>query len=147
MVQVLTRGSIVYEFRDEIDSKIKEKLKNRRTVWRKLSEAVWVDKIMFVVLYRWRVKPEFETQFVESWSEITAHLRSTYDSLGSRLHRGNDGLFYAYAQWKSADDRKYAFANAIELEAGELMKDAIAESLEPIVLENLADFLVLPEKS
>ena len=101
---------------------------------------------MFIVLYRWRIKPEKEAQFIKSWSEITDYFLKNWDSLGSRLHRGNDGLFYAYAQWKSADAREYAFANAIKLAAGELMKDAIDESLEPIMLENLSDFLVHPEK-
>ena len=104
------------------------------------------EEIMFIVLYRWRIKPEKETQFIKAWAEVTDYFRQNWDSLGSRLHRGNDGLFYGYAQWKSASDRENAFANAIKLEASELMKDAIAESFEPIILEKLADFLVLPEK-
>ena len=26
---------------------------------------------MFIVLYRWRIKPDLEAQFIEAWSEIT----------------------------------------------------------------------------
>ena len=103
---------------------------------------------MFVVLYRWRVKPEFETQFVESWSEITAHLRSTYDSLGSRLHRGGDGFWYGYAQWKSVEQRGRAFASESEVisEASRKMREAIAESFPETILDVISDYLVLPEK-
>ena len=101
---------------------------------------------MFIVLYRWRIQPQKEAQFIKAWSEVTDYFLQNWDSRGSRLHRGNDGLFYAYAQWKSAADRDNAFANAIELEASKLMKDAIDESFAPIMLENLSDFLVLPEK-
>jgi len=53
----------------------------------------------FVVLYRWRLHRGREQAFVEAWSEVTRHLRETGGALGSRLHRGNDGLWYSYAQW------------------------------------------------
>lgn len=102
---------------------------------------------MFIVLYRWRIKPEKERQFIESWSEVTAYFRENWDSLGSRLHRGNDGLFYAYAQWKSEEDREKAFENAAPLEAGKSMNDAIEERFEPIILERLSDYLVFSEHS
>lgn len=100
---------------------------------------------MFIVLYRWRIKPEKEAQFIKSWSEVTDYFRENFDSLGSRLHRGNDGLFYAYAQWKSAEDREYAFENAAELEGSAKMSEAIEERLDPIILEKLSDYLVLPD--
>ena len=101
---------------------------------------------MFIVLYRWRIKLEKEKQFIEGWSEVTDYFRKNWDSLGSRLHRGNDGIFYAYAQWKSEADREKAFENAVELEGSEKMKEAVEERLEPIILEKLSDFLILPEK-
>lgn len=100
---------------------------------------------MFIVLYRWRIKPEKEVQFIESWSEITAYYRENFDSLGSRLHRGNDRIFYAYAQWKSEEDREKAFENAPKFEAGGKMREAIEERLEPIILETLSDYLIFSE--
>jgi hypothetical protein len=99
---------------------------------------------MFIVLYRWRIKPDKESQFIAAWSEITAFYRENLDSLGSRLHRGSDGLFYAYAQWKAEEDRENAFENAPELEAGKKMRDAIEERFPEIRLEMLSDFLILP---
>ena len=101
---------------------------------------------MFIVLYRWRIKPEKEEQFIEGWSEVTDYFRENWDSLGSRLHRGNDGLFYAYAQWKSSTDRENAFENAIELAGSAKMSEAIEERFEPIILENLSDYLVFPNQ-
>jgi hypothetical protein len=100
---------------------------------------------MFILLYRWRIKPEKESQFIEAWSEITAYYRENFDSLGSRLHRGNDGLFYAYAQWKTTEQRANAFAGRLKLEAGEKMREAIEESFAEVQLETLSDFWVFPQ--
>jgi len=101
---------------------------------------------MFVVLYRWRVDPNLEQQFVENWSARTAYLQEKYDSLGSRLHRGSDGICYGYAQWKSAEQRRQVF----ESESGkvsesvEKMREAIKESFPEIELEVVSDYLILP---
>ncbi len=104
---------------------------------------------MFVVLYRWRIKPNHELQFVENWSARTAYLLEKYDTLGSRLHRGNDGIWYSYAQWKSTEQRDQAFAlesNTIS-EASQRVQEAIEESFPEIKLEILSDFIILPEKT
>jgi hypothetical protein len=101
---------------------------------------------MFIALYRWKIKPGKEQQFIEAWSEVTAYYREKWDSLGSRLHRGDDGIFYAYAQWKSVEQRRQAFAGKINLKAGEKMRDAVNRSFPEVILENLSDFLILPEK-
>lgn len=97
---------------------------------------------MFIVLYRWRLKPGAEEIFRGAWAEVTDLFRREYDSLGSRLHRGNDGVHYAYAQWKSAEDRERAFGQNQSEAAVATMRDCIAESFEPVVLEIIEDFLV-----
>ena len=38
---------------------------------------------------------------------MTEALRVTGGSLGSRLHRGSDGIWYGYAQWPSEETRQY----------------------------------------
>lgn len=96
---------------------------------------------MFVVLYRWRINPNLEDQFVEGWSEITDYYINNFDSLGSRLHKGNDGIWYAYAQWKSAEQRESAFANYEIQNAGNKMKEAIIERFDEVVLEVISDYL------
>ena len=56
---------------------------------------------MFAILYRWNVNPEREADFIKAWSQLTAEIYARQGSLGSRLHRADDGLFVAYAQWPS----------------------------------------------
>lgn len=108
-------------------------------------EASAVPNAM-VVLYRWRLRPGTEDTFVQAWSRITASLRSR-GSLGSRLHRGSDGLWYGYAQWPSAKAREDAFASgSADASASARMRVAIAESFPEIVLDPVADYLV-PLKS
>ena len=102
---------------------------------------------MFCVIYRWRIKPELEDQFIESWSEITKILISDCGGKGSRLHRGEDGLFYAYAQWNSDEDRQKAFQNFPKTTASEKMREAITESFSEIKLDEIADFLQYSEQN
>lgn len=99
---------------------------------------------MFIVLYRWRIKSQFEQQFIESWSAITDFFRNNYDSLGSRLHKGDDGLFYGYAQWKTVQQRENAFSGDLS-EISEMlakMRETIEESMPEIILKNMADYLI-----
>ena len=96
----------------------------------------------FVVLYRWRIKSGQERAFGEAWSAVTAALLRR-GSLGSRLHQGDDGLWYGYAQWPSATTRSEAFdAPWDQTEASEAMHAAIAESFPEVILEIVADYLV-----
>lgn len=96
----------------------------------------------FVVLYRWKLKAGMEAQFIESWAQVTELLRAR-GSLGSRLHTGPDGFLYGYAQWPSAAARANAFKEPGHSPWFKKMSDAIAESLPEIVLEPIADYLVL----
>ncbi|HJR72257.1 MAG TPA: antibiotic biosynthesis monooxygenase [Luteimonas sp.] len=92
-------------------------------------------------LYRWRVKPGMEAYFVEAWTRRTDALLARGGSLGSRLHRGDDGLWYGYAVWPSAEARLRAFATPMP-DTGLSMDEAIAERLPEIRLEPVADRLV-----
>ena len=97
---------------------------------------------MLVILYRWRVDPFLEDQFVESWKAITVHYLERCGSLGSRLHRGGDGLFYGYAQWPDAETRERAYLGPALEGARSGMSEAILESFSEIRLEPLSDHLV-----
>lgn len=102
------------------------------------------DKQMFIALYKWRIDPEKEEDFIDAWSAITRYYRTNYHSSGSRLHKGSDGLFYGYAQWKTEELRMRAFlAKGAEIaDAGERMKNAIEERFPEVVLETVADYIV-----
>ncbi|MDE2335884.1 MAG: antibiotic biosynthesis monooxygenase [Alphaproteobacteria bacterium] len=102
---------------------------------------------MVIYLYRWKISPEKEGQFEKAWSRVTAYLREECGSLGSRLHRGDDGLWYGYAQWPSAEARAEADLERGGMpEALRLMKDATIGNFPATVLTPVSDFLVLPEK-
>ena len=93
----------------------------------------------FVVLYRWRLHPGSEQTFVSGWTRVSDQLLSR-GSLGARLHRGSDGIWYSYAQWPSAQARVDAFSEGnIDETAKAQMHSAIAEEFPEIVLAPIAD--------
>ena len=96
---------------------------------------------MLIALYRWKIRPGFEQQFVDRWSEITLYYRENHGSYGSRLHLGNDGLFYGYAMWPSLEQRNRAFETGTEHPSRAGMIEAIEESFPEVLLEVEADFL------
>jgi hypothetical protein len=84
-----------------------------------------------------------EDSFLRAWSRVTELLLAR-GSFGSRLHKGPEGLWYGYAQWPSNEVRLAAFTTAVDPEAGQKMSDAIAERFPEILLECVADYLILP---
>jgi hypothetical protein len=54
---------------------------------------------MFAVSYRWKLISEREAQFEEGWRAGTVAIAKEFGGWGSRLHRGDDGTVFAYAQW------------------------------------------------
>lgn len=99
---------------------------------------------MFAVLYRWRVDPSREGQFIENWSVITRHYAENCHSMGSRLHRGSDGIFYGYAQWPDQETRDNAVSD-VRMELARLhMKDAVTEMFPEVRFEIVEDQLIFP---
>lgn len=96
----------------------------------------------FCAIYRWRLHPGSEERFVQAWSRVTQLLRDERGSLGSRLHRGPDGVWYSYTQWPSAAAKAEGLAKpSVDPQAWQQLRDCIAESLPELVLEPVADFL------
>lgn len=58
---------------------------------------------MFIAIYSFTIIPGKETDFEESWAERTIEIKASYNSLGSRLHKAEDGTYVAYAQWHSKE--------------------------------------------
>ena len=101
-----------------------------------------MTKTGIVILYRWRLRIGHEAQFKEAWSVVTRSLIER-GSLGSRLHFGNDGVWYAYAQWPSAEVRTAAFAQPLGVdEAQRAMADAVLEHFPEIILAPSVDHLI-----
>lgn len=98
-----------------------------------------------IVLYRWRLRPGSEARFAAVWSTITKTLRDERGSLGSRLHQGDDGIWYGYAQWPDAEAITRAFAQPVDNAAAARMREAVIENFVPVRLAPVADYLVPPQ--
>jgi catechol 2,3-dioxygenase-like lactoylglutathione lyase family enzyme len=101
-----------------------------------------VQRPEFIVLYRWRLRPGYEEKFKKAWSIVTQALIDR-GSLGSRLHQGDDGLWYSYAQWPSKEARAAAFAQPLDLDDEQRsMNDAVSEHFPEIILAPSVDHLL-----
>ncbi len=106
---------------------------------------------MFLVLYRWHVKPGLEEQFREAWRRGTRAITRRYKSYGSRLCREADGAFVGAAEWPSEAVWLEAMAQHMEhddVEAHHMFVDAIKDGGAPVLtLEILDDLLRRPSES
>lgn len=97
----------------------------------------------FCVLYRARIHLDKEAAYIAAWSRLTGLLRKEHGALGSRLHHGSDGIWYAYAQWPSAQARAEAFSRGpIDAVAEQTVRECISEYFPEIQLEPIEDQLV-----
>jgi hypothetical protein len=94
---------------------------------------------MFTALYRWRLEPGREDQFIEGWTRVTRAIYAECGSYGSRLHKCTDGTWLAYAQWPDAATRDAC--NHAEQEGRRLMSEAVAEDFAPLLSEIVLDLL------
>jgi len=58
---------------------------------------------MLAVVLEFDVIDGMEEQFREAWIETTEIIYQNFGSLGSRLHKSDNGVFIAYAQWPDLD--------------------------------------------
>ena len=101
---------------------------------------------MFVAAYWWKVHPGKEAQFRAAWRRGTELIQERYGSLGSRLHRADDGRFIGVAEWpdratwQAAFDAKMAYD---EPQTRAAFIDAIADAAsEPMLLMQVTDDLL-----
>jgi quinol monooxygenase YgiN len=101
------------------------------------------NHVGFCVIYRFKVRDGAENAFRQGWTRITEEIRRDHSGLGSRLHRADDGLWVAYAQWpdRNAWEQSQAMKTD-DKEAAKLMAASIEERLPPILMEPAIDLLV-----
>ena len=68
---------------------------------------------MVVYVYRFEVLAGRDADFEQAWAEVTRGYQAHAGSLGSRLHRDERGIYWAYAQWPSRAAREGANLDAI----------------------------------
>lgn len=84
---------------------------------------------MLIVIYRWRLKEGREEVFRQGWCEMTESIYRTRGSLGSRLHRAEDGTWLAYAQWPDEETWRKAREAGTANEAAALKMREGSEAL------------------
>ena len=97
---------------------------------------------MFIAVYRWKLKEGREHSFREGWRRRTEEIYRRCGSLGSRLHRAEDGTWVAYAQWP--DRRAWEASQgsaAVDAEASRMMRESIEVSHPPVLMEVVDDLL------
>ena len=62
----------------------------------------------FTVIYSFKVHDGKEDDFIGSWLKLTELIYKYENSYGSRLHKANDHLFIAYAQWPDRETFIYS---------------------------------------
>jgi len=99
---------------------------------------------MFAVIYRWQVVPGLEAQFEQGWKRGTERIAAEFGGWGSRLHKGENGTYVAYAQWPDEATWKKAMETRMEhsdIEARRMYREAIVEG----AFETLASGLVVAD--
>lgn len=96
---------------------------------------------MFVVFYHWRLKPGTEEAFRAAWTRLTKAIRSRYGSQGSRLHRAEDGTWWAYAQWPTREAWEKADGGVADPEAANAMKECVSERFFAVTADVTDDLL------
>lgn len=89
---------------------------------------------MFVVIYRWRLHPGLEQDFIANWQKITEFGMAS-GSGGSSLFKDAEGCWVAIARWSSRDARDRAFAGL----TGEVLDPAVRERASRAVIERFPD--------
>lgn len=97
---------------------------------------------MFAVIYRWRLQPGKEQQFVDGWHRVTAAIHTRCGSYGSRLHQADDGTWVAYARWPDAATRDRC--GTVDSEGLAMMREAVEERFPEIRMQIIDDMLAEP---
>jgi hypothetical protein len=101
---------------------------------------------MFAVVYRWKLIPGREAEFEEGWKAGTAAIAREFGGWGSRLHRGEDGWVWAYAQWPDRATWERAMETRMrhsdDAARGKYRSAFEPESFETIVMGEVASDLL-----
>lgn len=106
---------------------------------------------MFVAIYRWRLHPEREQDFVANWQRITLDGLAG-GSGGSNLLRNAQNLWVAIARWPSREARDMFFSQLdgedAEPDLSQRARLAVIERLPDEELESVLDcWAAFPEAS
>lgn len=97
---------------------------------------------MFVVIYRWRIQPGREQDFIAQWRSITDRGHAA-GSGGSSLFKDGSGVWVAIARWSSREARDDFFAQGNDADTTSGMAErarlAVIERLPTEELDGVVD--------
>lgn len=97
---------------------------------------------MFIALYRWKVKEGHEDRFQKGWHRRTLEIYEHCGSLGSRLHRAEDGTWFGYAQWPDkATWETLGDMSSSDDEARAMMRESIEHAFPDVYMTVVDDLL------
>ena len=99
---------------------------------------------MFVAVYRFVVHPGTESAFEAAWRALTDLIYRHQGSLGSRLHRGEDGVYVAYAQWPSREAWAAPSAMGEDADAVRVAMKACCLEIETVYALDVIDDALAP---
>lgn len=87
----------------------------------------------FSIIYSFKIFDGKEGEFIQCWKELTQLIYEFEGSYGSRLHKVNDNLFIAYAQWP--DKEIFELSGFRMPEIAQKFRQAMRECCEEIKSE------------
>ncbi len=98
---------------------------------------------MFIVVYKFEVKPGRKGSFEKSWKDLTHLIYDYTGSLGSRLHQKDEFNYIAYAQWPNKETWERSSNKLPEKsnEINKLMKESCSSIETLYELELIEDLL------
>lgn len=60
---------------------------------------------MFAVIYRFHLKPDQESNYIEYWNTVASYFIEKRGAIGSCLHKGDNNLWVAYSRWPNKETR------------------------------------------
>ena len=98
---------------------------------------------MFAVIYQFKVKENRASEFINAWKELTQLIYEYEGSLGSRLHKQNEDVYLAYAQWPDKETWKNSGKNLPH--SADRIREAMRDSCSSIEvlyeLDSIEDLL------
>lgn len=91
---------------------------------------------MFAVIYQGFIKNGMEEAYKKAWHEVASYFINRRGSLGSRLHKTNEGLWLAYSCWpdKGTRDKSWPGDN----EPSSELPDSVSQAI--LTIRNCIDF-------
>ncbi len=99
---------------------------------------------MYAIVIEFRVKESCERDFIRYWNQTTQYFLAHHGSLGSRLHKSENGMYVAYAFWPDKITYDSAHKGGHDCPSREKMRGTLVDSAPTILhkMNMMSDFIV-----